>query len=1649
MYGLRSLPAGPFRSGGLIFLCFLLWSYPFLFCDENESGETPPAQETPDYGLDTGALRRRISEEASSELLSLNFGDSEVSLFMSGYWKGTLSANWGLSFTPLGTTAASNDSPLLFTQEADLTLSLWIREHWFVEASFMDDYSLNTYRAGYQGSEGEAVQYVGIGNTGLEFPRFPYLDLGGDSPSSFGLYGRFGGGDLTVHSLIRYDAAAREERIFVGDRERTYGYISLQYPLRGLSFVLPDENLDVLPVVYLEDEKGSLRDAGGKRWRIAQASEYAASARYGLVELASEPKGMVAVAYTKGGSAPWNNSLGRYTDPPNPNNFLSVIGDFFNRVYSIALDTYPQPGGGTGTPSAVTIDGIRALVIYEKGTFSPFEGQGRYRSPSSSSSSAALVRLSTGDTVSGYEALPLEDNGLLSGAPLYSSPETQRGIYELIKEGNTGDRRHPESRWPLGEQYPELYLPGKPAFNGDMGIRFTNYGNAGSFSIGTDVVPGSVEVFRGGLSDPHFSFNSSDGIVTLESPPSLNEIIRITYLKRSEERRLGSFAAGVGMVYRPESPFSYELGLGVRWNIMGESFSEEGVASPGTVGVGSKLSWDYENFKANISAGLGFEQTDTTGLYRAAGMEGNEITLSLPAGSSFISEAPSYTAGGTAHDFSYDKRAPLIYRNYQDTNILGASSLMNIENTASVVSGQNRPYPAMDDSLSAQVLTADFEFNPEKTWTGFQVPLGPEADILERAKEIEIPFRFYGFTGDTDNLTVAVQFGALADKDAASYENPNLLVEKVLFPPPQPVPLNPASFNQNARIASFSFTGEERRKLQNVKYMRLLVSTRSNGSLPGTALSGRVLIAPPIVRGAGFRPVIVKNGLIQNVADNAGLKSVAAVETIETGADSLGSQYADVIERLHPAGSRHQRVLELTWKNLESGESAGADGRMNALPLSNYRVLSFFVKGPKGDGADQTELNRAVLRFILARGPSSLNAVNETALDAEIPVSAFIPGRWSKVELRYDGGNREVTVNGAPVSGAILRRNTQAFGQDTWNNRSLGDDGGGKSGYMAVLIIPQGNTLPDGTFGVDEVTLEDSAPVYRLNAGSGLEWKRPGVLVSFNENPVLEDFAVETVLDSALSGDPFTPESEIFAGVVSRSNAETTFLGAHLSGNFSLSASQDQAFWSGGHGFSRSWGPLSTKESFALSPEDKTMNHGLEIALSDPIRSGLSGEAFYEDQKLRRKWDLFLGIRPIKEIPLDFFLEGNADWTENTEEPSQWIVNYGETWVKSWRSLTPDLGSAAVKRDTRGLFKIALETSPLGAELSMDGSSSFSKSNNTTISDTLVRLDFPLRFQDYRMLFRAERRFKRNLGFLGDDIRNDGYKWIESLEDSFPLWYSVPFYSFFDPGQETSMDEVTSHLSSEALYSQFEDKFEFTIRLPGRYDLGALFIPQNFEARINRSMEQKLDTRLDLLNLGTSLGFQSINMFGAFGTLPLFPFYQSDEFTHTIDAAAAIPKDEQASWRIQAEQTMSFYGFTEAELVLANTLTLNSPSPGTDRGNWLDSFKAAWTVPKWNGFLAFIYSQITDLVKSQNSWPALAGLAQSEYEQIRRETLELIIDHSKEYPQFSVILGHEAIIRILGRLNLSAFVKLNCSGNYETEVFSFIGTIGTTLNVTF
>jgi len=1644
-----------------------------------------------DFSIDE--MRRRITGEAPNELMSFSLLDSEVSLFLTGSWNGTLQINPAFSFSPLGMKFSAFDSPF-FMQETDLTLSLWINEKWFVEANFIESYGLqtssniqdlqNTYRAGYQGFPGEFLQYAGIGNTGLDFPSFPYMDLGGDSPSSFGFYSRFGTENLNFHALFRYDASSREERVFTGNRERTYSYVQVQDTIRGVSFVLPDTDIDPLITVYIQDDKGEHIDSSARRWRIALSSEYAVSNSLGLLELSVRPNRMIAVSYSRlGDTAPWKTSMGAYDST----GFLFEIQKYFDPLRKeIKLENYPQAGSynSSSKPGEVFFGGKAALVLYENGAFSPFERRNRYDAPSSTSEHAALVSFSTGEEKKGFNLIPFDasQSGFLDMISFSSmhmqdlhkqglhkqglqNTVSRRAVYELLKDSNS--RRDPQTMFPLAQEFPEIYLPPYGVFSGDLSLRFTNYNSSGGYYIGTDAVPGSVQVWRSGIQDANFQYNASTGEVIISSSVGQNEIIRITYLKRSEDSNAGSIAAGLGAVYNGKSAFSALGAVGVRMNITEDSFSNENRSSAGFIGVSGKAAWDYDFLKAYITGAFTFEQTDTTGLYRVSGMEGNEIILPLPPDNSFISNPPS---SNIIFGLNASNRFELIYRNYYNNNILG-SNLMNIDSNVSVISGINRPYPAKDSQLGDnQVLVAEFDFNGNEKWTGFQVPLNYNADILSRAVEIEIPFRLYNFNAAPVNFKLIIQIGSLSGKDFAFTENLDLIWERTLFTDDwSSIPNDPNAFyynntfNYNTKIARFTLSEEDRMKLGNAEYLRLIIVSEN-----AQELNGRIILAHPIIRSSAFRAVTysVQTGFPDGVI-NENKDRVTALETMDTG-NTLLDKYPEIIRKLHvfqnsDSNIDTQRILKINWKNMEEGFSAGVDTRVNLIPLSDYREISFFIK----PGYEQFDIDNNTLRFIIVSGYNPIENNANFNLDVNIPMNLLKEGQWSKVTIRYQGENQGLSIDGIKTQKASFTYKPQSFQDDSPHKQGLQI----RSDYIAFFINSNSTRLNDGVIFIDEIILEDALTVYRMNAGAGIDYSKRGQIVSIGNINVLSDFSVSSAFESEARIGNETDEKnkqglQMQGSVINRTSAQISVFTVKISGSLASVIADNTFIWSADHDISRTFGAFSFKETFYASPDDLTARHTFNLSFNSDFFTKFEADALYDINRLRQNWIFDIGYIPKNINIPSIKLITQALWLKN--EQIQKNNNYAQLWIDSWRTLVPDSGLDADTRRANAQFVITQRTRPLGAVISIEGNIFSSKINNISQFENSAFLDIPVNFNRLSFNFRGGRIYKTNLTFTGKDIFEDTDNFIKTSKNALYFWEIFPFYSLFSDDINYAMEKALNK-TLLTQYAYFNDHFSARINLPAVYNLASFIIPARLIFRLDRILEQKYDTRVDYLNIGGVLNFSSINMFGAMGYIPIFNFYQSDEFNHTIDTAFVIPMNnyeiEELSFRIQSIFGARFRGFTGSNLNFINTFTMRKNN--LMDYSWMESFIASWEAPVKNSLVNFFYNR---LIKSTQTGFAqgdkqavnksrinLTSFLNSNYESLRRESLEFIFDKtpvnlssvSSDYLRWAVFIGHEEIIRILGRFNLSGFLKLKVSDDQYSETFKFDILLGTALRISF
>ena len=87
-----------------------------------------------------------LPEEAPASLFSSSIGDSDVELFIQGFWEASVQSLGTMSFGGPAA-AAFNATPFLFAQRPDLYLLLVFRKQWWLEASVADDIERATWAA--------------------------------------------------------------------------------------------------------------------------------------------------------------------------------------------------------------------------------------------------------------------------------------------------------------------------------------------------------------------------------------------------------------------------------------------------------------------------------------------------------------------------------------------------------------------------------------------------------------------------------------------------------------------------------------------------------------------------------------------------------------------------------------------------------------------------------------------------------------------------------------------------------------------------------------------------------------------------------------------------------------------------------------------------------------------------------------------------------------------------------------------------------------------------------------------------------------------------------------------------------------------------------------------------------------------------------------------------------------------------------------------------------------------------------------------------------------------------------------------------------------------------------------------------------------
>ena len=743
--------------------------------------------------------------EAPPALLDLAFGDSDVDFYLLGSWSVGSVVGYGVAVhPPLPESGRRLTAPYpfpgfetrLFYQTVDLTLSLWLRERFFFEASVTEDRTLSSIAAGYYGAPDETVRSVIVGVTPLDTATYPYIDsaqsaAGSSGANTPGLLARFGTGVAEHELMLRLENTTTVVQRYRGTQPLDEQRIPVDSYVRGRAFVLPDGNVHDVRV-YVEDETGSVAEQPGagrpvppRRYRRTADNEFSLDPVQGVVVLRSVATARVLVHYRTRTAAGAEVQVGSPGAGRNALIALDAVAgsptDLPRADFSFdgaAPEGYP-PLSEYKVPVAAGTDTLDALLLFDPARFNPFE-------------SGAFFALS-GQPIEQLSQARIELSHRGSRRPL----ESFRPVYRLWLEGtvlqvSAADAADPRD---LGARYPfaridgqridaagaRLYGPGAAATTDAAAIEraVSTLGTQDTITLEGAVVPGSVRVQRNGLPLSGIEVDYQARTVHLPAGVGADDLIEVTYRRNDGAGDKRELAAVVGSRVQLTDELSLAAAAGIRWSVQAGNYSTRAEQNPGIATASLSAAYSGERLSAGAAVAFQLYQSDTTGVLRAAGFD-ERVTVLAPRSERIL---PAAAPADDQRGITPDRRARALYRRLWQGDALGNVRLAEI--TASVgaesweLGGWIGPYAARDaraDTAEVMVLEwghtplADAESAPRLgpgQWTGGQLSPEGAAWDLRGASRVTMRYRFVPGISEAESaapLRLLIDFGAI-DED--------------------------------------------------------------------------------------------------------------------------------------------------------------------------------------------------------------------------------------------------------------------------------------------------------------------------------------------------------------------------------------------------------------------------------------------------------------------------------------------------------------------------------------------------------------------------------------------------------------------------------------------------------------------------------------------------------------------------------------------------------------------------------------------------------------------------------------------------------------------------------------------------------------------
>jgi len=1422
-----------------------------------------------------------ISED-SAYLIENKLKDMDVNLIWDGYWRIRFVAGGAFGRKTDENIYPNLQRGVIFTQEPDLTLSLWLNKRWFIETVFQGSFDRSSYRGVYVGQEDEFVQEVVAGNSDVSATAYAKMEVPSPHTNAPGISAKF----LTPKSkheiLLRFDPSAPRKKLFQGQYEINVQNIDLMEFIEGRFFILPDKDISNL-AVYLEDREGSISGIDGisteRRYRLAQDTEYFVDEQNGLLELSSSHDGQVVVYYENSNGQPvGRETISDFIIKPDsnlrprwkPQMSSSDYAEFgFDKV-----DVYDPDGRKFEKTSKVNISGKNYLVIYEPGKFTPFERQNVY------SSKIPLPEES-------WRIAPkLRDRGALyptESIDFSFIPSIQKKSITVYDSTNSsGDVRHPANRYPFAVSDPQAYGPGRESDPAGFSktIVLTIRKKNSDYYLGTGVIPGSVVVHINGIRDENVKI-SKDGRISFSRFIHLDDWIEVSFRIEGSKFADGDLFIYQGNKFQLAPRLTLELAESMRWNISRERSVSEYEESPGSIKIASALDWKMDNAGINLKGDATLSTPDTTGKLRILDME--DGSLNLLFFESTLVQAPE---GIPKHEkLTLNTRENADRYNYFSFDSLGREKLNDYLWNKATSTGKDGPALAASrsgETVGSRVMDLRFDL-PEVAnhWSAGDFLADSGGPInLSSYTGIEIPIMFREDYGSGDGLGASVpdillQIGEIGETEdhhedgVVNKADSGRMIEWNLTDYAETSKdIKEAWISKNIwRTLRITLNASQRAKLDSVRALRLVITnTPSNTAAPKDALdlNGRVILAPPRFNGSPFRVEV------RNASDE--LVSNQHVSAIEIANNTLESAFPEVSSLFEQKGVEN-KVVKLSWgEDAPEGAPIGASERWEAvawfsgIPLEAYRTLVFFVYDDNKSGS----------RTINVR------ITDEKGLGIKIKWTSSEVGKWDRIKVDIAKGKASSAL-GNSIEKLTIDKNAGELTRIilSGNNQSGGEN--------------------SGTIYFDEFYLSDPSFSIAGKADLNAYWRYEENVATIGNFPILGDIALDGSFD--ISGgriiSSVNRENVVYSGSM---RIRADILGMELDTDWQGAWNPKKLNWSGSHTLiiPSDYDVFWFKDAYSKGESGEILSFSRLNDLNLKLDFGwmrVFSEAFYDNKSIVQSWGTETAWETKRwnfDLDIRYILDSREFEAKSENYFSSWIKNYTLLWPARGDSFNREIHHALDLNANIEAFSVKWNP-----ELRMKAYKAPKWNQENRWAGTL---SFPIQFPTWSITPSYRRNFRQLIDTNMNYNANYGDVWhnfVSNVRNQLPLLTYLPFRELFGKKE----GRVFKRVSKGLLEADYTAEFSLDIRRIVGSSFTDLFIPNYTNFSIERKYLRKGDTTGWEDEWRGIMGFEAINLFGRFGTYPIISIYNSEQLSNLLQIvlkdinSSSAPRPHEILWQ--------------------------------------------------------------------------------------------------------------------------------------------------------